>query len=300
MQKDRYLLAILSALPAFEATARLGGFTKAAESLGMAQPSVSRFIANLEAHVGKPLFYRRPKEISLTEEGARLYEATALGLGHIRGVFEEISRKDADNAVTIGCTHGLAQMWVMPRLQALQALLPEREIRLTTGEQVADLDAGEADFALRFGDGLWSDGEAFPLFGEEVFPVAAPEFAEEHNLLDRRVGAGELPSLPLLHQDHGQFGWLYWSSWLSHYEVAYEIPQSTHFINNYALVLQAAMAGDGVALAWSNLAEPYLTNGWLVELGGLRARTEKGYYIVCAANSYFSEVAQQWIQASLS
>ena len=108
MITKRAIQPVLNALTAFEEAARTSSFTLAARSLGMAQPSVSRFIANLEQQIGVQLFIRQHNRVTLTAQGEQLYEATALGLGHIRSTLEELSAKTASNLVTISCSHGFA------------------------------------------------------------------------------------------------------------------------------------------------------------------------------------------------
>ena len=171
MKNDRRILPILNALPVFEQAAQAQSFTLAAQELGMTQPSVSRFVAKLEHHVGVSLFARRHNRIQLTAEGEKLYEATTLGLGRIRAVIEELGNP---STLTIACTHGFAHMWLMERLQGLQAMLGDSEIRLTTVENTSKFSTGDVDLVIRFGNGDWTDGEAHLLFEEEVFPVCSP------------------------------------------------------------------------------------------------------------------------------
>ena len=299
MISDRSLVSILNALPVFHSAARLGSFTKAGADLGMAQPSVSRFVGILENHIGARLFERRHNRIMLTAEGERLYEATTLGLGHIQTVIAEIRQLPVSNTVTIGCTHGFAHMWVLPRIGALQSLMPGKKIQITTSDHVAQYSTNDVDLAVRFGGGDWPGVEAHLLFDEEVFPVCSPEFAARHGLKGRDVEPGGLLDLPLLHQDQGENGWLCWRSWLAHFGIGFEAPQDIYNVYNYAFILQAAMEGDGIALAWRNLAEPYLINGWLVEMGSARARTGKGYYLVFAPGNQVAEAARIWAKSAL-
>lgn len=298
MISDRYLISILNALPVFHSAARLGSFTKAGEHLGMAQPSVSRFVGNLESHIGARLFERRHNRISLTAAGERLYEATTLGLGHIQTVIAEIRQFPVANTVTIGCTHGFAHMWVLPRIDALQSLMPGKKIQITTSDHVAGFSADGVDLAVRFGSGDWPGEEAHLLFEEEAFPVCSPKFAACHDLKGRTVEPREFLDLPLLHQDQGEHGWLCWRSWLAQFGVEFDTPQDVYNVYNYAFILQAAMEGDGIALAWRNLAEPHLANGWLVEIGSLRAKTDKGYYLVFKPDNQVAEAARIWAKSA--
>jgi LysR family glycine cleavage system transcriptional activator len=295
MRHKRSIQPILNALSAFEEAARTSSFTLAAQSLGMAQPSVSRFIANLERQIGVPLFTRQHNRVALTPQGLRLYEATVLGLGHIRSVVEEISDASLKEVFTINCTHGFAHMWVLPRIEKLKARLGGREIRIVTIDHTASSSIDDNQLAIRFGDGDWSDGESLLLFREDVYPVCSPDFAAQQGLLDPNLDPDVFSSIPLLVQDKGEYGWLSWPGWFEFFGSSAQVPPTTHVINNYAFILQAAMEGKGVALAWQNLIEPYLSNGWLISLPNFRVQTDKGYYLVHSANHPIADDARAWI-----
>ena len=291
MRDSRKIQPILSALPAFEEAARVSSFSLAAQSLGMAQPSVSRFVAILENQIGVKLFVRQHNRVMLTEEGERLYEATTLGLGHIRSVLDELSDKSTSKTVTISCTHGFAHMWILPRMDELKARLGNQEVRILTADH-SDQAAIDGDHvAVRLGDGKWQDGKSLLLFTEEVYPVCSPGLAAQHNLLGQKLTAGDFAELPLIVQDNGEYGWLSWSGWFDFFDASFEHPTALQMINNYAFVLQSAMEGRGIALAWHNLIEPYLSNGWLTKLSNFSVTTDNGYYLVLPHNHPIEDAA---------
>ena len=183
MQSKRSIQPVLNALMVFEEAARAASFTRASQSLGMAQPSVSRFVTNLERQIGVALFDRQHNRVVLTEAGEHLYEATALGLGHIRAVVDELSTARSEKALTVRCTHGFAHMWVLPNIESLRGRLKGWEIGVTTEDHTRESLVSDDELVIRFGNGQWSDCKSFQLFEEEVFLVCAPEFAEEHSLL---------------------------------------------------------------------------------------------------------------------
>ena len=186
-------------------------------------------------------------------------------------------------------------MWVLPRIDSLKAKLADHEFRITTSDHTTGFPVDGNQLSVRFGKGDWPDGETLLLFEEEVFPVCSPDFAARHNLLDRGVKPEDFANLPLLVQDAGEHGWLGWPAWLGYFDVALEISPATHKINNYALVLQTAMEGKGIALAWHNLIEPYLSNNWLVEVPGFRVRNGKGYYLTFPTERPIADAARAWI-----
>ena len=266
----------------------------------MAQPSVSRFIANLEEMLGVRLFVRENNRVALTAEGKRLYEATALGFGHIRAAIDEISATSASAPLMICCTHSFANLWVLPRIHILRELLDNREVRITTAEDTTHFITDSKQLVVRFGSGDWTDGDPHLLCQEEVFPVCTSDLASRYGLMERDLIAEDLAELPLLVQDRGEYGWLSWPSWFNSFGGDGDLSRETHVINNYAFALQAAMEGKGIALAWRNLVEPHLSNGWLLELPGLSVTTENGYYLVVSSASPVRDVVCDWIAQTAS
>lgn len=291
MQNIRHFL---NTLPAFVESARLGSFTKAGKTLGMAQPSVSRFIHNLEASTGLNLFHRNHNRIDLTEDGKVLFDAVTLGLDHISSTISNLHESSVNSVVTIGCSHGFSHMWLQARLPKVQKLLPHHKVQIVTTDHTVSLTHEDVTCAVRLGDGNWPDCEAKFLFAEEVFPVCTLEFAQKHNIADvKSITPQDLQKLPLLILDAGKYGWLGWHEWFSHHRIPYEISADAELINNYAFTLQAAMAGQGVALMWKGLDSPYLKRGWLVELGHFRVKTRNAYYLTFPKNSPFADSFNQ-------
>ena len=273
------LVKALNHLAVFEIAVEQGSFTKAAEVLGTTQPSISRHIGALENMLEVQLFTRSHRKVELTEAGAELFDAAKLGLDHIRGAIERVALRQRPATVTVGCTYGFAHLWLMPRFSALQGLISGHELRMVTSDTSTLFDLHEVDFALRFGRGNWGDGDAQKLFGERLFPVCSPEFAKRHFGGVVGVQARDIAEAPLIHEREQGNRWLSWEQWFGQHEVSYQAPDNAYYYDNYALTLQAAMDGRGVALAWLHLAEPPLVSGQLVELEGLKVATDSGYYL---------------------
>ncbi len=280
MDKTRALQPALNALLAFEEAAKCGSFSEAARRLGMAQPSVSRFVANLEALLEVRLFERHGNRVALTAAGRRLLEATALGFGHIRQVMAEVAGGGPSDRLRLGFTHGFAHFWAMPRLAALKQRLGGREVQVVMSDTGYDISLEEVDFALRFGDGTWPGAETILLFEEEVLPVFSAAFAAHEGLAADRLAPADLAALPLLYQDRGEAGWTSWESYFGHFGIDHRPPEDAYYLMSYTLPLQAAMEGQGVALAWRGLLGGYVENGWLLAPEALSYRTGRGYYLV--------------------
>ena len=300
MYGSRKLSPILNALLVFEAAAKHSSFTRAGERLGMAQPSVSRFIAKLESHLEVTLFERHHNKLSLTENGEILYRASVSGFDAIRAACGELETESRSKILTVECTHGFAQMWLLPRIQSLMANLPGWKLRLINSEGDAQLSTNEADLVVRLGNGEWHHDDSLLLFKESVFPVCSPEFARRHELDLNRLSAADIKNLPLVIQDFGEHEWLDWVKWFAGNGIEYRYPKDTLSVSNYALCLQAAMEGKGVALVWAQLADPYLSNRWLKEIPGLRMHTDMGYYLVFSPESKVAVPLRQWINEILN
>lgn len=296
MNLDWRISASLSHMVAFETAVDEGSFTKAAETLGTTQPSVSRHIASLENLLEVKLFHRLHHRVELTEAGRELYDAVKLGLGHIRQAARRINTPHNTDILSIGCTYGFAHLWLMSRFSALQDLFPDHELRMVTSDTRTIFDLNEVDFALRFGEGSWSDGGSSKLFGEQLFPVCSPEYALEHFGGHRKVKPSQLTGATLIHERPEKYSWLSWQQWLSHQNVSYEAPENTYYYDNYALTLQAAAEGKGIALAWLHLAKPPSSADKLVEIQGMRVKTDRGYYLAYRHNHPLASKVVNWFK----
>lgn len=296
MKPPNSIQPILNALYVFEVAARELSFTRAADTLGMAQPSVSRFIANLENHVGAPLFHRQHNRLTLTETGETLFKATELGLGHLRSVLDGLVPHPEENRFSIACSHGFAHMWVLPRIERLKSMLPGWEIRLNTSDRLQDNESADADLVIRFGLGDWPDLQKIRLFDEEVMPVCSPRLLEKYGLQASDIYPEHLLDLPLLVQDLGEFGWLGWTDWFAAFGLTYPNLPDPHPVPSYHFILQDATEGQGLALAWRHLIEPYLSNGWLLELPNMQVNTKNSYYATHAHNHPQASIIKRWLE----
>ena len=290
-------MPILNALLVFEEAGRQNSFTHAGRQLGMAQPSVSRFVANLEKHLGSALFERQHNRLRLTASGERLHQAVTSGLTEIRAACGEVESSSEPSVLSVECTHGFAYMWLLPKVQSLMKLLPGWRLRTINTDSEMMSSAGGADLVVRIGDGNWTDKESLLLFEEEVFPVGAPDFMRQHDLMQGQIAPIDLINIPLICEDLGDRFWMGWVDWFGHFNVNFDFADDARPLYNYALVLQAAMEGKGLALAWEQLAEPHLGNSWLVEVPGMRVRTNQGYYLCYSPSNPIGELLAQWLDS---
>lgn len=273
-RQDR--LPPMQALLMFESAARLASFTAAARELGSTQPAVSQRVVQLEEALGTALFERGHRGVTLTEDGARLFDAVRQGLDVIRQATGDIRSRRAQRALTLSTDFGFATYWLMPRLPQFKALMPDVDVKIITSQQMPSASGDGADVAIVFGDmhADWGARRAVKLFPERVTPVCSPTFEATHDTSD-------LSKLPLLHVERTQpERWLSWHAWFDAHGQAAPPMHGGLTFNSYALVAHAAVMGQGVALGWSPLIDELVATGQLVALSETSLVTDRGYMLL--------------------
>ena len=205
--------------------------------------------------LGSKLFERRRNRVALTADGRRLYHAVVTGLQEIGRAVDELRISGRRKTLTIACSYDVAHLWLMPRHDALQALVgQETEIRVVTSEYEHQglIQDDNVDMVLTFLNPLPQDADAVKLFEEEVYPVCAPGLAHT------------VSEAPLLHLSKRNFGWADWSDWFDARQAELPRHESDRRFSSYVYLLEAAADGAGVALGWAGLVERYLEQGRLV------------------------------------
>jgi putative choline sulfate-utilization transcription factor len=271
----------LQHLVLFASAARHLNFTQVAEEFGTSQPAVSQRIAALEKDLGAELFKRARRGVSLTQDGSALYEAVGEHLGAIQAALERVRTRRTREVLTVATDFAFATFWLMPRLAAFQQIEPELDVRIVTSQHAFDIRAEPVDLAVSFGEGQWPGCDAQPILPEVVIPVCSPAFLARH--ADGATAAG-IPQLPLLHlESSGRTRWMNWDDWARLQGV--QLPEAPAAgqslrLGNYPLLIQAALAGRGVALGWRPLVDELLRDGQLVGLPVPALSTPRGYFLV--------------------
>ncbi|WP_185829180.1 LysR substrate-binding domain-containing protein [Sphingomonas ginkgonis] len=261
-------LPSLAAVRVFEAAARLENFTAAANELGMTQAAVSYQVKSLEERLGAPLFVRERGRARLSALGRQLQPALTQALDAIEAAFA-VTRAEDEATLTVATTQTFANSWLAWRLGGFQVAHPDLAVRLTTGDRMLDLGAGEADVSIRSGLGDWPRLEAHRLMNIDFTPMAGPRFlAQVEAELGRPLQPGDLAELPLISPEDP-----WWDSWFAAAGVA---PGERRRGGGLRLDSQAneghaAMGGRGFALLtpvfWTNdiaegrLVQPFATLG---------------------------------------
>lgn len=277
----KYRLPPLDLVHTFEAVARHRSFTLAADELCLTQSAVSRQIKVLEETIGLRLFRRLHRAIEVTAEGQRLFDAVTRGLDEISGCLAALGAAAKSPQITVSASVAFAWFWLMPRLERFGVLQPDVDLRVLATDQPVLPGTGDVDVAILFGAGQWEGLESHLLFGEQVYPVCSPAYLRDHPLLHRPE---DLLDQTLLHLEYGKpsFGGVDWRTWLVRQGVSGQPVRRGLRFNSYPMVLEAAQAGQGVALGWSYVTDPLLADGRLVCPVDCRVETQDGYYL-CAS-----------------
>lgn len=254
----RRLQPHLTALPVFEAAARLGSFTRAAAELGVSQPSVSRHIANLEAALGQRLFARDHNRLTLTPEGAALAGAVDLGLSHIDTAYRKLAQGPRRAGLTLACSFSFAHGWLLPRFSDLRRAAGETPIHLVVSYWLEDVDLDDVDMVVNWRSRGWTEWPSLSLFDEVVYPVAAPWWQRESDALS---------AADLLHFEERDNEFVGWEHWFVHQHLPIPDFSDAYRYSNYHFMIQAAMDGEGVALGWHHLVADQIAQGRLKRVG---------------------------------
>lgn len=278
---SKYRLPPLDLFHCFEAVARHRSFTLAAGELCLTQSAVSRQIKTLEDALGLRLFRRLHRAIEVTAEGQRLFESVTRGLEDISACLAALGAAAKAPQITVSASVAFAWFWLMPRLERFSALEPDVDLRVLATDQPVLPGTGEVDVAILFGSGRWDGLEARLLFGERVYPVCSPAYLRDHPALR---GPEDLLDQTLLHLEYGKpsFGGVDWRNWLQRQGVSGQPVRRGLRFNSYPMVLEAAQAGQGVALGWSYVTDPLVADGRLVCPVDCPVETQDGYYL-CAS-----------------
>jgi DNA-binding transcriptional LysR family regulator len=292
METLRRLLPSASSLIVFEAAGRHQNFTRAANELAMTQAAVSYAIRGLEEQLGVPLFHRVHRAVQLTEAGEKFHADVSLGLSRIQKSAEEIRAKRRETNVTLAASTAFASMWMLPRLTKLRADLPEIDLRIQTSVRDLDLEEEPIPLAIRGGGDPvnWPRYHTALLAPEVICAVASPAFVEANGMPQR---PGDLLKHPLIHLEEPVRQAYSWQEWFASAGVSYPAKARRLTLNDYVLVIQAVLAGEGVALGWNHLIERQVRSGALVPVGNHVLKTDLAFYVVWPRSRELNQQARR-------
>jgi LysR family transcriptional regulator of beta-lactamase len=244
----------LNTLRAFDAAARHLNFTRAADELCVTQAAVSHQVKQLEDHVGRPLFRRTARGLVLTDEGARLAPTVADSFERLERLMDSFAEDGPREVLTVGVVGTFAVGFLLERLSSFRAQHPRIELRLLTHNNKVDLSGESLDYAIRFGDGAWRSVEADHLMAAPLSPLCSPQAQAQLR------HPHDLSKMSLLRSYREQD----WKTWL-HAAGASGIAPRGPLFDASAIMVQAAMLGEGVALAPPCMFQRELRQGRLAQ-----------------------------------
>ena len=297
---QRRKLPPLTALNTFEAAARLASFTKAAVELGVTQAAVSRQIHVLEEQFGFPLFVRLHRKIKLTEKGKLLASAAQDAFDLLAASVADISKSEHEAELTIAASVAFSHFWLLPRIFEFSRLHPAINLRIITQDNIPNMDSGDIDVAIRFGSGMWPDGQADFLFEDEIFPICSPKFFESAGAI---ASPRDLLAYPLISNMADDPTWTGWSEWLASFSVELPKKQPGLRCSFYTDAIYSALSGQGITLGWKHLVEDLLEQGRLVRVTDAAVKTRNAYFSVVSKRRRQSEATLlflEWLNETIS
>lgn len=297
MVRRHYSLPSLNALAAFEAAARHGSLTRAAEELNVTPGAVSKQVKTLEEEIGRPLFLRLHRALELTPEGQAVAQSLREAFERVSTTLRQVGQMGSPRSVSIGTTMAFAQLWLMPRLGDFWKQHQDIIIDHIISDRSQDLYRSGVDLRVRYGDGSWPDEESTLLFGDRIVAVASPGFLAAHKV----KSVNDLSSLPLLSVEGVDWTWTTWADYLRETGAPFRRLNIRRF-NSYVIALQAAQSGQGVALGWMSQVKPLLERKALLRACHAEIAAPQNFYLTWGAKTPLTreaEVLRDWLLAQV-
>ncbi len=288
-------LPSLNALRAFEAAARHLSFTKAAEELNVTQAAISHQVKSLEEQLGLRLFRRLNRRLLLTDAGQTYVSGLTVAFDGIAEATERTTAERSGGSLRISTLPSMAAKWLLPRLSRFRARHPEIDVLVSASHGLADFRRDDLHLAIRYGKGNYPGLETVPLMDDEIFVVCSPKLLQDGPPL--RTPA-DLRHHTLLHDTSVEADRRDWRVWLERVGETGVDPDRGPGFSDSNLILEAVMAGEGVALTRRSLAADDLAAGRLViPFGPIRPSTNRYYIAYPRANAELSKVRKftQWL-----
>lgn len=278
MDTLRTLLPSLGSLVVFEAAGRLSSFSGAGRELRMSQAAVSYAIARLEDQIGTALFLREYRRVRLTEAGQRFHADVTIGLSHIQRSAQSLRAVATGSHVTLACSTAFAAYWMVPRMEEFRAALPDVDLRIQTSDRDLDLVGEGIPLGVRGGyPGDWPSYDSAVLAAEEIYPVCSAGYLRGK---PKPARPADLLTHKLIHLEEPFRSATTWADWFAATGIARrQVPKGLS-INDYVLVVQAMLEGQGVALGWHHLIGGLVDKGVLVRLSDQRLITGKDFHVI--------------------
>lgn len=310
IEPDQILLKMpsLRAVKSFVAAAKYLNFTRAAEALCVTQAAISRQIRELELALGVVLFKRTGRAVELTEAGQIFYDAAYLSFVNIAQAAQRIqSSANKKQELSICCTPAFISFWLTNRLPDFVCRYPDIDINVISTSNMLQTEPGVYPdiFISKLSDpreGYHSEA----LFHDFVYPVCSPSYLREHPELEQFININNVTLLNLTPYGRSQVAeHVDWDVWLNSVGIGGELTGQAHYFNtnDYNMLIQLAVSGQGVCLGWHHLVAPLIEQGSLVRAGEKEViYREKKHYLSYAKRNESKEALQafrEWFVADI-
>jgi DNA-binding transcriptional LysR family regulator len=298
MIRRHYSLPSLNALAAFEAAARHLSLTRAAQELNVTPGAVSKQVKVLEDEIGHPLFLRLHRALALTPEGEAVSRSLGEAFERVANTLREAGQMGSLRSVAIGTTMAVAHLWLMPRLGQFWTAHQDIVVDHIISERSQDLYRSNVDLRVRYGNANWPDEEAVLLFADRIAPVASPAFIASHKIATPK----DFANCPLLSVEGVDWTWTTWADFMR----ACGAPQRKLHIrrfNSYVIAVQAAQAGQGVALGWLGLLKPLIASKALATVTDAEIEAPQSFYLTWSSKRPLKReaaVLRDWLLAHVA
>jgi len=276
---------------AFEAAARKGSFTAAAQELNLTQGAVSRQVSALEMQLNVMLFQRVRKSIILTDVGKLYAQEIGIALKAIRNASLNAMRDQQGGILNLAILPTFGMRWLLPRFPDFLKRNPKITVNFFSKLSPFDFNNENIHAAIHFGLPDWPDTDSCYMMGEETIPVCAPSLMASLQPKNPQ----DIAVMPLLNLETRPSAW---ADWFAQNEAVGPVGGGMVF-EQFALVTQAAIAGLGAALLPKFLIETELERGELQQLIDRPFKGEEGYYLVTPTShaAYAPAMAlRDWLQ----
>lgn len=283
----------LNSLRTFETAARLLSFNKAADELCISPSAVSHQIRQLENTLGVKLFARVERGVTLTSRGEFYFVNVQQGVRILLRATDLLMDPKRSRTIKMSVVPFFATRWLMPRLERFQSLFADWELAIQTSTQKSDFEAEDLDFVIRRGRGSWPNLVSRLLMNENLTPFCAPLLAG--SILD----LNDLKTAPLLYNSQVPTEW---SEFFASVDEQFDAPAARLEFQNTSQILDACIAGAGIALMDPALIAAELRDGRITPALDITVASYRQYYLVFPENHADRQAVDiflKWVDAEL-
>jgi LysR family glycine cleavage system transcriptional activator len=286
----------LTALRSFEAAGRHESFTQASKELFVSQAAISRQVRDLEKILGKPLFARAHRQVTLTAAGEKLLDTLSHSFDAIEACIKELADEETTLLLTVNSEPAFAFSWLVPQLKGFRNEYSGIDVSVESDNRIIDFKFHHAEIAIRFSlqESSWPNTESRFLLDSEVYPVMSPRIIPSG---DRITNPADLLDYTLLHEWNRDD----WKQWFAISGITSDAVERGPIFDDGPLVLQAALDGQGVAILEKRFVTDHVDAGHLIQPFNIPIR-QGAYWIVFPDFKGLSKSAKQfieWVQVSV-